>query len=220
VGIDCQHSTLDESAAATFVRGWRSTVWLGRVGANTAARIGKLLDAGVDGVIVPGVDNAEEAAEAVASCRYPPIGVRSFGPIRAGMGLSASSLEDVLCLPMIETISGLENVELICSVPGVSGVYIGPADLSVALGLPVETAFSSDQLADQFRRIARACDEHDLLLGAHAVDAASARRWEELGCRYVSVGSDVALLNQAARRLKRQLVPLDPADTTDLQLYT
>lgn len=208
VGIDCQHSLLDESAAGRLVTRYRDAPFalLTRVSRNAVAPIGRLLDAGSDGIIVPGVNTVDEAEAAVAAMLYPPAGVRSFGPIRAGLGSTPAEISArALCLVMIETEAGLANVEAICAVPGVSGVYIGPADLSIALGLDQATAFTSDQLERPFARIRSACEANGLVLGAHALDRDSADRWIAWGASFVSIGSNVGLFAQAAGTLQASL---------------
>jgi 4-hydroxy-2-oxoheptanedioate aldolase len=143
-----------------------------RVSGNDHALIGKLLDAGSDGVIVPGVNNVAETQQAVNACRYPPHGQRSLGPIRPGLGVNPEALEArALCLVMIETKEGLENVEEICKVPGLSGIYIGPGDLSHGLGMDPGKGFSTNQLEDAYGRISAACKANKLVLGSHSIDA-------------------------------------------------
>lgn len=137
VGIDCQHSVISEAEAAQLVAA-AGRPWSGRlirVSANRHELIGKALDGGADGIIVPTVNNAAEARAAVAATRYPPDGVRSFGPIAEFLPRDPGDLaRHVLLLAMIETTDGLASVEEILAVPGVDGVYVGPADLGLALG--------------------------------------------------------------------------------------
>jgi 4-hydroxy-2-oxoheptanedioate aldolase len=89
---------------------------------------------------VPLVNTAEEAAMAVAACRYPPVGMRSNGPVRAvhygGADYVAHANDEIVVMAMIETKEGLANLDAICATPGLDAVYIGPADLSFALGWP------------------------------------------------------------------------------------
>jgi 4-hydroxy-2-oxoheptanedioate aldolase len=110
-----------------------------RVAWNEPATIMKALDLGAYGIIVPLVNTAEEAAMAVAACRYPPVGMRSSGPVRAvhygGADYVAHANDEIVVMAMIETKEGLANLEAICATPGLDAVYIGPADLSFALGL-------------------------------------------------------------------------------------
>ncbi|MBO0728651.1 MAG: hypothetical protein J2P57_05290, partial [Acidimicrobiaceae bacterium] len=101
VGIDTQHTVLNDSQAAVLIRRCASARFavVVRVAANQAALIGRVLDAGADGIIVPMVSTPAEAEAAVAACRYPPEGVRSFGPMRGDMGLELSDLQGrVTCL--------------------------------------------------------------------------------------------------------------------------
>ena len=140
VGLDTQHTLMDVPTAGRLLHaapkgGPASLI---RVPSNNAADIGKALDAGADGVIVPMVNSGEEARAAVAACRYAPAGVRSFGPMRAGTPFDVDALTARVSLfVMVETIEAVGNIEAICATPGLTGVYVGPADLSITLGLRV-----------------------------------------------------------------------------------
>ena len=117
--------------------GPRATVGMVRVEANDPTPIGRALDAGATGVIVPLIDTAEDVASAVRAAKYPPVGARSFGPMRASLRIGpvpADANEATVVLAMIETPLGLKNVAEICATPGLDGVYVGPSDLSLALG--------------------------------------------------------------------------------------
>lgn len=146
VGFDTQHGYLDDADVALMLRR------LERVPIATAVRlpsaapapIGRVLDAGADAVIVAMVETPEQAAQAVAATRYAPAGVRSFGPLRADLGLDTPALEARAGVyAMVETAAALPNVAEICSVPGLSGVYVGPADLAVSMGQPVSAMWSA-----------------------------------------------------------------------------
>ena len=96
-----------------------------------AAPIGRVLDAGADAVIIAMIESADQAAAAVAATRYPPAGVRSFGPLRASLGYDTAALEArVSVFAMIETAAALDDLTEICAVDGLAGIYIGPADLA------------------------------------------------------------------------------------------
>jgi 4-hydroxy-2-oxoheptanedioate aldolase len=201
VGIDTQHSPLNEAQASVLVRRLVDAPYavIVRVSKNDPGFIGKLLDAGADGIIVPMVSTAEDAAAAASACRYPPDGVRSFGPFRADLGFDLAALQErVSCFVMIETAEGLENVRAICAVPGLAGVYIGPGDLSIGLGLDAMLAFSTDQLAEPVRAIRAACDEFGLIMGSHSLNATDARRWVGRGAQLVSLGADSVMLSTIA----------------------
>jgi 4-hydroxy-2-oxoheptanedioate aldolase len=203
VGIDTQHTVLNDSQAAVLIRRSANADFaiVVRVASNQPALIGRVLDAGADGIIVPMVSTAAEAEAAVAACRYPPEGVRSFGPMRADLrlGLDLDVLQDrVSCFVMIETAEGLANVDEICAVPHLGGVYIGPADLSIGLGMNPLLGFTSDQLRDAFESIAGACDKNNLIMGAHSMSGANAAKWAEWGAKFVSIGADTVMLATAA----------------------
>lgn len=141
VCLDAQHGFFDYAevlGSLISLRGSRSDV-LVRVPSSDQATIGKVLDAGATGVVVPMVETPEQAEAAVRACRYAPRGVRSYGPIRAAR-LHATRDPDLLaaalCIVMIETPTAIANLERICAVDGIDALYVGPADLSVAMGLP------------------------------------------------------------------------------------
>ncbi len=172
-----------------------------RVPANDGAAIGKALDAGAQGVIVPMVNSGDQARAAVAACRYAPAGVRSFGPVRAGLVTGGMSLAEVdaqvLCLPMVETVEALDRVEEICAVPGVDGIYIGPSDLSISLGLPPYSDPVADQLTEAVDRIRTACRAAGLPVGIHTTSGRLARAYLDAGFDMVTVSTDTAILRAA-----------------------
>jgi 4-hydroxy-2-oxoheptanedioate aldolase len=203
VGIDTQHTVLSEAQAAVLVRRLAGAAFavVVRVPANLPAAIGRVLDAGADGIIVPMVSNPAEARAAVAACRYPPEGVRSFGPMRADLGLDLAAIAArASCFVMIETSEGLANVEEICAVPGLAGVYIGPADLSIGLGLNPMLAFTTEQLREPVESILVACQRNGLVMGSHSLNGADAARWAGRGARFVSIGADSVMLATIAGR--------------------
>lgn len=133
--IDCQHGLIGFEATVAMLQAVSRTevTPLVRVAANDASLIGRALDAGADGVIVPMVHDAPAAGAAVAACRYPPSGARSYGPARSAMVTRGSRAEvnaAVLCVPLIESLQGARAAAEICAVPGVDAVMIGMADLA------------------------------------------------------------------------------------------
>ena len=150
VTIDLQHGPIDFQAAVGMLQAISTTdaVPMCRVPWNDAAIIMKLLDAGSYGLICPMINTREEAEQFVSFGRYPPIGTRSMGPNRAvqygGADYWQGANDEVLLFAMIETQAGLKNLESILSVKGLDGVYVGPSDLSLAMGKP-PTLDPSDQ---------------------------------------------------------------------------
>ena len=155
-------------------------------------------------MIVPLVNNAEEAARAVAACRYPPQGVRSYGPVRAGEVVGSKDPDDladeVLCLVMVEMREGLDNVEEISATPGLDGIYIGPSDLALSLGLAPTLEITEKAHVEAVGRIREACQRHDIICGIHCGSGEWARKHAEAGFEMVTVTMDTKLLTEAARR--------------------
>lgn len=173
-----------------------------RVPSNNAAFIGQALDAGAAGVIVPLVNNAGEAAAAVQAVRYPPNGMRSYGPMRSALRIGPVPAEadaTVLCLAMIETSEGLQNVKEICAVPGIDGVYIGPSDLCLAVG----GKFPNDpDVAEEFNAalvaIREAAHNAGVIAAIHTASGEIARQRIAEGFTFVTVASDLTHLEIAA----------------------
>ena len=115
------------------------------------------------------INNREEAERAVAACRYPPEGNRSFGPIRAavygGRGYAAEANGQIACIAMIETAEGIEQLDEIVSTPGLDGVYIGPSDLALALGLSPTGDNENPVHAETVLRIRDACQANGVQPG-------------------------------------------------------
>jgi len=178
-------------------------VGLVRVESGEAAAIGHALDAGAAGVVVPLVSSPAEAAAVVAAARYPPQGVRSFGPMRSGLRIGPdpqASNEAVLVLAMIETPGGLAEVAEIARTPGLDGLYIGPNDLRLALGAatPDDPAFD-DQLAEALTRVREACDAAGIAAGIFTPSGEVAAQRLREGFTFVTVALDLVHLEQAAR---------------------
>ncbi|KAA9392931.1 aldolase [Kocuria coralli] len=206
VAIDGQHGLLGYSgilANLMAIDAAHGPAGIVRVEANDAAVIGQALDAGARGVIVPLVNDAEDARKAVRAARYPSRGLRSYGPMRSGLRIGpvpAESDDSVLLLVMIETPEGLENVEEICAVEGIDGVYVGPSDLCLAVG----GRFPNDpEVADAFNaalaRVLEAARGAGVVAAIHTPDGATARSRIEQGFTVVTVASDLVHLEQAAR---------------------
>jgi 4-hydroxy-2-oxoheptanedioate aldolase len=202
--FDCQHGLVDGGSLAGLLAAVRGDVTpLVRVPSNDGAAIGRALDLGAGGVIVPMVGTADEARRAVAACRYPPHGIRSYGPSRAGLflGTEPAVLEaHALCFVMIETPAAVGRADEICAVPGVSGVYVGPADLAVGLGIrPSDSADSADHAA-AVDAVRNACERAGVVAAIHTTGGADAHRRLSQGFRVVSLPTDAVLLRAALQR--------------------
>ena len=196
VCVDCQHGLIGYDALVPMLQvlGHFPLTPVVRVPSNDGAWIGKALDAGAGGVIVPMVNSRPEAEAAVVACRYPPDGVRSFGPVRP------VPTEEPLCLVMIETAAALAVASDICATPGLDGVYIGPADLSLSLGLAPALRHDAPEHVSALTTIRVACEQGGIAPGIHAASGTQARERADEGFRFVTAATDAALLAAGARR--------------------
>ena len=212
VCIDMQHGLIGYSNMVQMLQGIASTntVPLVRVPRNEPGIIGKCLDAGAWGVIVPMVNSPEEAQAAVEACRYAPVGIRSYGPLRAnyyaGFDYFARANREVLCVVMVETQLAVDRVEEIASVVGVDAIYIGPADLSVTLGLAPAPDQPDKVFTDALERVMGACRRNDVVPGI-AGNAQTAVKRLEQGFRLVEAASDVGLLSMGAGSVLARVRP-------------
>ena len=206
VCVDLQHGLVDYTDLTYMlpaISNGNSTPIV-RVPWNEPYEIMKALDAGAMGVIVPMVNNREEAEKAADACRYPPRGHRSFGPIRAAMvggrGYAAEVNDQVACLAMIETADGIANLDEILSTPGIDGVYIGPSDLALALGLPPRGDNDDPKHAATVQQIVDACRRHGVAAGIHTSSLEYTQRYLEMGLNLVTLGSDSGWMMAGAAR--------------------
>ena len=156
VGFDTQHGYLDDADVALMLRRLEHVPIATAVRLPSAdpAPIGRVLDAGADAVIIAMVESPEQAARAVAATRYAPSGVRSFGPLRASLGYQTAGLESRAGVyVMIETAAALPALDEICAVPGLSGVYVGPADLAISMGYGLAEMTTAPEVLDVIQRI-------------------------------------------------------------------
>jgi len=206
VCVDQQHGLIGYEAVVSMFQAAENggAAPITRVLSNDPYRIMESLDAGAWGVIAPLVNSPEEAARAVAACRYPPRGMRSYGPIRASGVIGSTDPEDLdreaLCLVMVETKEALERVGEISATPGVDGIYIGPSDLAISLGLSPTLSIQEGEHAEAVKRIRESCHEHGIAAGIHSPDGEWARKHAEDGFDMVTVASDAAILRASALR--------------------
>lgn len=179
------------------------TVGLVRVEANDITPIGRALDAGAAGVIVPLIDTAADAADAVASVRYPPVGRRSYAPNRSAIRLGPKPADmnaANVVIAMIETPTALSEVEAICATPGLDGVYVGPSDLSLAVGgaFPMDPAIL-DRFEEAAERVRESARHAGIAAGIHTPNGETASRRLAEGFTFASIASDIVHLEQSAR---------------------
>lgn len=218
VCIDTQHGLIgyDQMALMLQALAITGTPAFVRVPWNNPADIMKALDAGAQGLIVPMVSSAAEARQAVTACRYPPDGYRSWGPIRAALGVDgygpATANRRTVLAVMIETAAGLNAVDEILSVPGIDAVYVGPSDLAVSHGLAPSANAEDPEHIRLIVRILEACERHGVVAGIHCGSPETALRWRDRGFRMLNVNSDGVFLRQGATAVVEALKS-EPAPT-------
>ena len=176
-----------------------------RVAWNDMVTIKRVLDVGAQSLLVPYVSTPAEARAAVSYTRYPPAGARGvagttratrFGRVK---DYARRAHEEICLLVQVETQQALDNIEAICGVEGVDGVFIGPADLHASMGYPGEIAHPKVKplIDDALRRIRKAGRAPGIL----TPNEADARHWLECGALFVAVGADVGILARGAEAL-------------------
>ena len=195
VCIDMQHGFSDRNDLIPMLQAIQphSPRAIVRVPSNEPSVIGWALDAGATGVIVPLVNSAEEAEKAVKACLYPSKGNRSMGPTRAERVFGEEYVQGVensiQCLPMIETLDALNNLESILSVDGVDSIYVGPSDLSVNLGLPKGNNDGNPKFDEALEMIVSSCEKYNVVPGIHANSSLADIRQQQ-GFRILTVVED------------------------------
>jgi 4-hydroxy-2-oxoheptanedioate aldolase len=201
VGFDCQHGYLDDADVALLLSRLEHVpiATAVRLPSNAPAPIGRVLDAGADAVIIAMVETAEGASDAVAATRYAPRGVRSFGPLRASLGADVSALESRAGVyAMVETARGLAAVDEICAVPGLEGVYVGPADLAISMGHGVADAWTHPAVLEAMAHVQSTATAAGLVSGVHAGDGGKGRTAAQLSFRMITLASESQALRWGA----------------------
>ena len=204
--VDLQHGVVDYPNALQMFQAISTTdvVPMARVNWNEPGQIMKILDAGAYGIICPMVSNKKEAENFVKACMYPPKGYRSFGPIRgllygwADYGKHAN--DEILKFEMIETKEALSNLDEIMSTEGLDGIYIGPADLSLAVG--AEPSFDIPETSPVFNvilTILAHAKKNNIIPAIHNMSPEYAQKMINLGFKLVTIGADQRYMSSGAK---------------------
>jgi 4-hydroxy-2-oxoheptanedioate aldolase len=212
ITLDMQHGLIDLTAAVSMLQAISTTncLPLARAQWNSPAHLMQMLDAGVQGIICPMIYTARDAEKFVAACQYPPAGIRSFGPIRAqlygGENYFNTANETLLKFAMIETKEAYENLEAIAAVEGLTGIYVGPFDLSVSMELKKKADFSSPELLTILERVLEVAGRAGLKTGVYTVKPEDAKTVRKMGFDLISCGDDTGLLKNGAANLLKELL--------------
>lgn len=207
ITVDMQHGLADFDTAVRMLRAISTTnvVPIVRVPWFDNGIIGRVLDAGAYGVICPMVNTLEQCQAFVHACRYAPAGGRSFGPTRAplygGADYWKGANEQVFAIAMIETRQALDNLEAIVSVPGLSGVYIGPADLSLSLGFDPITEQGHPEMLAHYERIRAAAAKAGRFTVMHCSLPEFAVQMLPKKFEMLTVSNDARLISFAAQQV-------------------
>jgi len=197
--VDLQHGAWDDNLAALAFRSIAlgAAVPMARVTGNDFYAIGRLLDRGALGIIVPMVNTAQEAQDAAFAVRYPPRGGRSWSPTLAmfhGTDYAQRIDDEVFLAIQIETVQAVENAEAILSTEGVDGLWLGPNDLARSMGVP----FGSPEHEQMILHVLEVCKRVGKIPGIAADN--NLRHWMDHGFLFVTATSDAALIIDNAPR--------------------
>lgn len=202
--LDAEHAPTDLVSLERMMQSMKGTdcVPLVRPQWNDPAIIKRILDIGAYGVLVPWVNNKKEAEAAVAACKYPPAGIRGYGPRRAGMldtEYYRTANDEILVTVQIETQEALDNLDDILSVPGIDAIYIGPWDLSSNLGFGIPPTWDEPRYAAALERVLSAAKKHKKPAGMFTtIDTID---WVvKKGYTFNTVGADDLFLVSAAKQ--------------------
>jgi 4-hydroxy-2-oxoheptanedioate aldolase len=204
--LDMQHGVIDYSHAISMLQAISTTdvVPMARVNWNEPGQIMKILDAGAYGIICPMVSNRKEAENFVQACMYPPKGYRSYGPIRGlvygGPDYADEANNEILKFAMIETKESLDNLDEIMQTPGLDGIYIGPADLSLAIGeKPSFDKPEGNPVYEVIMKILEHAKKNKLIAGIQNAQPEYAHKMIKKGFQLVTIGTDQRFMTAAAK---------------------
>jgi 4-hydroxy-2-oxoheptanedioate aldolase len=201
--LDSQHGSFgpDSTIACFAAMSGGGAIPMARVARNDYTMIGRLLDEGALGIIVPMVHTAEDAKAAADACRFPPAGTRSWGWGRAaryGDDYSDAVNDQVLVMVQIESVQAVDNAEAILATPGVDGCWIGPSDLALSYGVHPRDRTTDERVVSAVERVLTACRNTGKAPGYAASGPSDARQRADAGFRFLTAGSDVGFILEGA----------------------
>ena len=207
--IDMQHGLADFETTVAMLQSisTSTSVPIVRVPWNDPILLMRILDAGAYGIICPMINNAKEAEALVTTCKYPPEGYRSYGPIRAnlygGKEYFQNANDETVVFAMIETADGLENLEEIAATPGLGGLYVGTIDLSIALGLTESPLGSLEEqvLIDALIEISQTAKKYNLISGIHSYSLEETKRLVNLEYNMITPTIDTYDLQKISKNI-------------------
>ena len=205
ITIDLQHGQNDYLSSIAMLQAIKnsSSIPLARVPWNEPGIIMKMLDLGVYGIIAPMINDKNDCEKFVSYCKYPPIGQRSFGPMRAQLEYGSDYYKDannnIVAIAMIETKEAVENIDEILSVKNLDGIYVGPSDLSSSYGLPPGFDVKDNIVYDKIELIAKKAKQYNKIAGIHNGTTDYAKKMIKIGYSFVTISSDFRSMNTHAQ---------------------
>ena len=215
VTVDMQHGQNDYSSSIAMIQALSNsnTVPMTRVPWNEPGIIMKMLYLGVQGIIAPMINTKDDCEKFVSYCYYPPLGQRSFGPMRAqvvyGSDYYQHANKNIVSLAMIETKQAVENLDEILSVPHLTGIYIGPADMSSSYGLPPKFDVREDPVFSNIKMIAKKAKEKGKIAGIHNGSVKYMKEMMQYGFQFTTLLSDFRMMTSNAESLLKELKDVD-----------
>ncbi|MFN2200305.1 MAG: HpcH/HpaI aldolase family protein [Caldilineaceae bacterium] len=201
--LDRQHGSWgDDSTIAAFAAmSGGSATPMARVARNDYTLIGRLLDEGAMGIVVPMVHTREDAEAAASACRFPPTGDRSWGWGRArayGADYSSWINDQLFVAVQIESAQAVENAEAIMSTPGIDGCWLGPSDLSLSMGFHPSEMLEREEHARALERVVEACRNTGKIPGIAGLGIDDAIQKAKLGFQFITASSDAGFIISGA----------------------
>ena len=193
ITLDLQHGLIDYSSSISMLQSINNSTKpsLARVPWNEPGIIMKMLDLGVSGIICPMINNQKECEKFVSYCKYPPIGERSFGPMRAQINFGTEYYEnankEILSIAMIESKEAFKNLDKILSTKGLNGIYVGPADLSFSYNDQPGFDIEDSPIFEKIELIAKKANENNIFAGIHVGSYKYTLKAIDLGYQFISI---------------------------------
>lgn len=200
VYVDQQHGVFDDMQLLQVLQAIAAggAVPLTRVPDNQPFLIHKALDFGAAGIIIPLVETEADAARAVAACRYPPQGNRSYGLLRPSPAVAPYDRDSPACIVLVETAKGIDNLDAIAQTDGVDAIMAGPQDLALSMGIRLEGSWlRTPRLFEAIVQIRQACGRYGIAAAIGAASGADALMWAEQGFQLVTVGNDLGYIQSS-----------------------
>ena len=209
--LDIQHGLIDYSSSIPMVQAisTASKPVLARVPWNEPGIIMKMLDLGVSGIICPMINSKDDCQKFVSYCKYPPIGQRSFGPMRAQLNFGSdyytNANKEILSIAMVETKIAVENLEEILSTKGLDGIYVGPSDLSLSYTHKPSFDIEDSPVFEKIKLIATKTKNTNVFAGIHVGSPQYALKMIDLGYQFISVLNESKIMTEGVKNILNKI---------------